>query len=355
MISWLCHAQPADLVYSNIEKAYVLSTYLRVRDGLAPSSDLAKTTQLAAQSDAAARKTQSELNEQTPENARCSRFVKTSQALIQDLLLALQTISLHPGAFGRAQLSDFDFEAVNRFRITSAALAEINFLLQSGAEGGYSLLDLRSRQACQLKNRAGLTSDFSTLLRSLGEYTKAAIGLPGVFQMQADEDRLLRLSLADESHDRKMFWLGLGIGGSAASAIIWKFGPTLAAAAIRSVLGYSPRILAVPIFLYGVKVSALVAEGMAFSYADQWLSTNEPPPRMILGSWDEHMDALDILVKSPVHSPALELAFLSRIYALIVSDFGPSLTPTKSFVEAEAKRWGSVENAVEHYKPKEMD
>ena|GEM_PF-3985643 len=346
LIPGLCHAQP--LVLTEPQKLATLEAFHRLQVGLPPATDGRIKDSKFAQLESDLDNLQRQLGTQTsPLSEKCQRFVSVSDKLAKDLVVDARSLSLRQ-SFMTEPLSDFDFELTNHTRIAGAAFSELAFLVQQNAEGGYSVLDRQATVACPFFNRDQLVSTFTASIESLNKLFQAILGTPGIFAMEEAQQRLLKLEMADQAVRQKHFWLAMG-ALTVASVTLWEFGPSIVAGSLRLLWGYTPRLFAVPAFLYGVKVSGLVAEGVAFSYADEWTSNSLLPPKIFIGSWDEHMNSIESFLESPLHSPQMELVFLSRIHALILADTAQWFAPASSFLREEEQKWGSIENAMTHY------
>lgn len=327
--------------------AALLEAYHHLRDGVPPEG--------ADQLQSAAKKSLDGLFELRSElgvarsssTGECRQFADISERLAGDIQSGVARFSMRP--LVQPIADDREFESANRLQIDIAAFSQLDFLMRTGGEGGYSVVDASSRSACPFSQREKIAHLFGSNLISLTDFFRAAFGSPGLAQMTADQNRLIRLIQADDKAENRRFWTIMAVG-TAASAVLWEFGPPITAFGVRLIWGYTPRLLAVPAVLYGMKFSALVTEGVAFSYADQATAIEIEPSKSIAASWDEHMNSIAQLLDSPTHAPEIQLLFLSRVQALIFSDTIPWLNALSGQLAAEESKWGSLENAIEHYK-----
>lgn len=340
-------AQPLSLTAP--EKLATLEAFQRLQTGIPPSTDVAEKNKIFGRMQTDLTQAEQHLNNQNSQSSdKCERFISTSGRLVEDLRSGVRSLTVRHDAFVHPPLSDFDFELANHVRIAGAAFSEMAFLLNQKAEGGYSVLDSHNTTSCPLADRDGMITVFNSTVADLGELFKTVLGVPGIDEMENSQQRLLHLAIDDERFDRKKFW-GAMAGLTAASVVFWEFSPAIAAGTLRLLWGYTPRIFAIPAFLYGVKVSALVAEGMVFTYADHWTSSRVLPPKIFLGSWDEHMDSIETFIKSPIHVPELELVFLSRIHAVMLAESMQWFAPANSFLKEAEQKSGSIAKAIDYY------
>lgn len=324
------------------EKLQILKSYKELSQGSAPEAP-AKFDSNAVFSEL--QRLSMLVHNQKYENNNCQRFQRIEEQIFHDLMGAFAALQNRPEIL--ASVSDYDFLFVNRLKILLSLFSQVTVLLKNGAEQGFSFLDLHTHQGCESPERATLVSFHLTLQEHLNLFFARSIGRPGINAMNEAEMRLIRLAVVEEENDNRRFWTIMGLG-TGASLILWNYGPGLAAFAVRTLWGYTPRLLAVPFVLYGANVSALVAEGMAFSYADKMTSSKVIPPTMLLGSWEEVMNTVEIFLKNPLSSE-LQLTLLSRIHGAILAEIRPWLEQLMPFIEEEEKSFGTVDNAIAFY------
>lgn len=284
-----------------------------IESGSQPEGDVDKVDLAAAKANIALSQLRDHIApERVASTQACARFIDLSNRLARQLqtdltkfVISVEKLNSH---------SDLDFSFVNRLQIAISAFSEMDFLINSGADGGYSVLDLSSRIACPFRDRVAFSSSFRESLTLLSGFFRSAFGRPGLNKIDAIERRLLRMMVQDEYRDEKKAWM-LVAGGTVASLAVWQFGVPAAIASVRWLWGYIPRLLTIPAILFGAKVSALTAESAALYYVDRATNLAVPPPENVIGSWDEHMDAIEVFLNSPVRSPALHYTFLTRIHS----------------------------------------
>ncbi len=320
------------------ERKALLQAYQRIRDGIPAEGNIEK---IRARGEAAIDSLSNLQTELKKENRRqtgkCQRFIEISQRLSVELQGLVGNYRIVDPRL--SSLTNADFEIRNRTMIAITAFAEMEFLIQNQAEAGYSVLDfLHDRTTCPFASREALAASYTKSTKDLTQFFETAFGSPGLTEMLDTQDRLLTLAIQDDRADKKRFW-ALMAGLTVTSVVFWEFGPALAASSVRIIFGYTPRILAVPAFVYGISVSALVAENVAYNFADEASSYRISPSRMIIGSWEEHMDSIDYFLKSPVHAPELELFLLSRVQSVVFAEALSWMKQFKSLIEREeAKR-----------------
>jgi hypothetical protein len=342
-----CRGQESRL--SAAETLKILEAYARIQKGEPPSRDPAAVSAAAGAAGQRLQYLKMEIGEWAHgAGEKCARFADLSVRLARELQSALALFARRP--YFSESSTDGEFELANRIQIGIAIYSQLGFLLNSDAEAGYSVLDWNVRHACAAwPQRARLKAAYQDGLNELTGFFRLAFGSPGLEQMNAAQNRLIKLSIADEARDRVKFWTIMTVG-TAASLVLWEFGPPVAVLAIRAIWGQAPKLMALPAVIFSVKASALVAEGVVFSYADQLAATSQPPPKTVLGTWEEHMDSIRFFIESPVHSPEMQLLFLSRVHALNFSDSLGLITGLAPLLRSEEGKWGSIENAISAYR-----
>jgi hypothetical protein len=312
-----------------------------VQNGQEPSSDLTGIAKMGA-------KAQRDLHELIPalhsasieSKDNCKRFFATTEGF------AMQLEKIPGLPLGK--LTDEQLEAEVRYEILLASFAELAFLMQRDSEQSFSILDTHVHASCPVSARSHLLTLMEKTLDSLSNYHQERFGLPGLSKIYETQRRLLQLAAVDRDHGHRNTWLILGIG-TLASITFWEFAPAAASAMVRLAWGYSPRFVALPAFLYAAKTTALTAEGVAFGVATELAAGRPRKPDVSVGTWDEHMDILNLVLNSPDHSPELYSMLLSRIQAQIFGRERVWLETFSTYIDSEERRWGTLERAIQYH------
>ena len=291
-------------------KNSLLETLSRIQDGIAPppedKTELKRVGEKLHQNfSGILQLLKSNSRDQPPS---CKRFVSISNRLVE--LLDHEA----------AEISDLDFMRGNRFQIATFAFAELNSLLSSGAEGGYSILNRNSQTACDLPSHEAFVAQFDETTKTLAAFFNLAFGNLGLKQMNETQLRLIHLAIEDEKRDNRNFWIIAG-AGTLASIAIWELAPVVATTTVRMI---------------GIKSSAFVAEGLALNYAGELASTKVELPKVIVGSWNEHMSTIELFLDAPLRSPDLQLALLSGLHSQLLNDVMP-LIEVRALLSEDAK------------------
>jgi hypothetical protein len=339
-------ASPPEPAPSPSEILAMLESVVHITEGVPPGADTAAVSLSATRSVAELGWLYERLEALKFQalDAKCFRFVTVSRHLTSALHGLLSAAALAPGRLLGASNSDFEF--VTRIQLAISAFAELQAMVSSGEEGGYGVLDPEVKKSCDFPERKEVADGFSSSIVQMSDFFHLAFGSLGLNQMEQAQERLLKLAVAEEPRNRNRF-IAVMIGGTLVSIALWRFAPPLAEASIRMLWGYTPQILARPAFLYGARVSALIAEGVAFSYATDLSSTKVEAPQMRLHSYEEYLEAFDTLATSPLHTPDLDFIFLGRVHATLFQRSAAWIAIAKPILLEQEKRWGSLKAALD--------
>lgn len=295
-----------------------------IKDGIPPLKDQSK---IAASHQRLTRKINDlgslagiEMAAKADKSLRCLKFLSMTRHLLSELA---------------SELAHYPEEGLRSTRliILMFGFAELAYLIESGAEGGYSTLDLSRRTGCNFEQRELLKLQFKAVLDELNEFRQAAYGTPGLTAMMGSQIALLKMAIEDEASENKRFWITAGIG-TVASVALWKFVPVAVAAGSSAIWGYTPRLLTVPAVIVGIQSTAVMAEGLAFNYAFDLISNTTDLPKIRIGNWDERIKQLESFLDSPPHAPELQLKLISRVHAMSI---GPWDQAEHDLTESELK------------------
>lgn len=322
---------------TNAEKLAALEVYQKLIDGEPPAAG--RDLFLAAQAHTlkSLDSVRSLLVHKTSGlSQNCARYQGVLRKLTSDLQ---QSIKNYSG----------DFELGNRIQIEIAAFMTLQHLMRTGVEGGFGVLEQRTRTTCPFAEREVLLEHMTSALSSLTNYFRATFGRPGLRQMEDTQHRLLNLALADERSENRKFWIYTG-ALTLSSIVLWEVAPVAVAFGARGIWGMTPLWLSRPGVVFTTRIAAITAEGFAFAFAEDLASHHPEASRVVLGSWNEYMDSIDAIVDNPVHAPQLQLVLLSRIQSLIFSESMQWLTAMAPLIASEERKFGTLANAIAHYR-----
>lgn len=275
---------------------------------------------------------------------RCERFATMGAELSRQMNGLLKD---YPA--GLDESTTMGFLRNVRLKILMMGFAQLDLLAEIGDDGGYNVIDRRQGVSCPFEDRKTLIADFRNAVNALNAGFRALYGVPGIRQMDAEQTRLLDIAAMqkDIDQDRLLTANALLV---VASVALWETVPPAMLVATRFLWGRTPAMLAWPVVLYGVRTSALAAEGVAANYVGQKIVGDDPDHlRFLMDSWDEHMDRLDSLLSAPLNSPDLYIPILSLIHAQVVGDDLPWFHNLADQIEADEQRFGSIDNALHFY------
>ena len=331
-------ALPASAQVENLsEKLAALETYKLLMDGEAPAVSAGEllTARAGAISHLQTFKSQFAM-EKLPLSENCLKFRKLSLGLIDDLEKGIQSYT-------------GQFELGNRLQIEIAAFMTLRHLLLSKAEGGYSLLDMKARQTCPFLSRNQLLEGAAATLHALTMYFRTVFGRPGLLQMEETQRRLFDLAREDERSENRKFWIYTGVL-TVASIALWEVVPIALAFGARGIWGFTPAWSVRPGVVFATRMVALTAEGFAFAYAEELAAHHPEAAKVLLGSWNEYMDSIDAILENPVHAPQLQMVLLSRVQAMVFSEYLPWLQVMGPLITKEERQFGSLEAAIRNYR-----
>jgi len=320
-ISFAAAADPQKQPSSPDEKTTALEEFLKFEQGQRPED----ATSIASKREQALTQIRqfTELMSSQPRtlSANCRRFSALALRLLHDLGVGVESYPNPPPT----PLSDSEFELSNRMQIEAAAYFTVVYFLQNNKDAGFNPFDPAANESCAFPARDELKKSSLKTLNDLNTYMLAAFGSPSLEEIDHNQRRLLKLAIGDENAENARSWLYAGIF-TVASAVLWETAPVAVLAGIRTAVGYTPRLLLFPIMTYGIRVSALTAEGFAFVYTQDLATQHPETPKVLLGSWDEYMNSIDSLIESPRHAPQVQMALLGRVQGMIFQSILPWLS-----------------------------
>lgn len=333
------HAPPA---------ADLMRIYLRIRDGVPPQLDAhvisGTSFQLSQDLKALLEKTKSAARKG---DESCRRYFSDLSEASRQIDRLVMEFSKNPKSVLAA--SDSDFLKIMRLQVLIAGFLELALLMQTGAEGGFGILDQRDRTSCQVEERPAVLGLLKTVSDDLGPFSDQAFGVPSIAQMDATKSRLLHLIDKRDHRNTRNFWI-LSVVSTVAGLLAWDLCPPAAAAMTELLFG---RPLALGRWgAYFTRTTAIAAETGAFMYVDQNItSPKESLPNLgvLLGTWKERMNEVERILESPLNSPELLTVHITRLQALRYSAYLPWLGEYEDVIQEQEQKYGSVERAVEVY------
>jgi hypothetical protein len=250
------------------------------------------------------------------DSVNCARF-KSVTARLAGLVAA---------GLASPSLKDFTADEAVHFRVQALAFTEAYSLFRSGREGGFGILFPREGESCSYESKPALQRRFSYAGQLLLNLVRDGLGGPGFLQMEIAQMRLLEEADRNSAARENRGWF-LAAAAAVTSVILWRFAPGIAVAGTRSVLGTVPAGMTQPLFVFGVRTTALTAEGLAVAGTSHVLNpTPQVPDPDSAPRWEQKMRELEIVLNAESTAPELDFFYLGMIKATVAGVYLPYLT-----------------------------
>ncbi len=327
-----------------------LETYLRIRDGVAPSTDIGVIHKAFDNYWSSLLYTDKITNELSSHSANCERFNKL-YSVIGGQLVEYYGQLISPQIWLADRGAAFALKQNIEGRLYTLKLFETALfsLALSGNEGGISELDPLAKEYCVTNGRQNWLSALVTTHNDLQILHETVFGLRSATDFNSSADIVRRLGEKAQRRHRieRIAW---NVSELAGSIVLWFKG-------IAPVLRRASADVESPALRFVISVAAVAAYSVAFTKFDSEASKHlpflQPGPSlkgMTLSKWNSLISKGEEVTRTKLNSPRLYFAYLKLIAVLDRQAAYGFLIQNQNFLAGMEKKYGSIDTALIHLK-----
>ena len=328
-----------------------LETYLRIRDGVKPSTNL-HVIHRAFNNYWSSFLYADKITDKLSNNhsANCKRFTNLYSAIGGQLIdyygqLITQPVWLAETGSALALKQNIEGRLYT-LKLFETALFS---LALSGNEGGISELDPLAKEYCVTNGRQNWLSALVTAHNNLQILHETVFGFRSAvdFKSSADIVRQLSETVERRQHIERIVWTVSELVGS---IVLWFKG-------VAPVLKRTTADVESPALRFVISMAAVAAYSIAFTKFDSEASSHlpflQPGPSlkgMTLSKWNALITKGEEFTRSKLNSPQLYFAYLKLIAVLDRQAAYGFLVQNQKFLAGMEKKYGSIDAALIHLK-----